>query len=760
MSYGFLNRVGFETSTTGTDPVSIGAALDGHCTPAEAGAENGATYLWCAEDGTDFEIFEGEYSSSGPSISRGNVLLSKISGNAGTSKMSFSGTAVVRCVASAEVFAAENITYDPSTSSLPATNMQEAVDELAASTGDGLANVVTPQMFGDIGIGADRAAIADALDYAASNPGTSVVIPADTYVFETGEWLEIPSHTRVEICAGARIENTITGADTGIFGILAGSESISIVGLGQLVGPYETTTPSPSLDANSDYLAANGCIRILGNVRNPARDIHIDGPEIIGWGLFGVFAEQVRGGGVYGGTRIRRCGRDGIRMYGAMDWRVGYGLHIEDITPGLGGSAPLLNAYGVTATKRATRTTRFSNFDDFSSVWTLSQIASVGSPIDGSAPGALLQKITPNTSDAVHDIRQTVSGVTPDQTWTCSFEAKADGYSYLRISVRQDAGSNGCRANYDLTNGSVLVAGDVGAGGAFVDARVEDLGDGIYRCILVGNPPSGESGVHVRVQVLSTASTSLTNAENFAGDGTSGVLLGEAQLIEGARDWFARAIRQNPPTDTCHIIGGTVRGVPTWKGLDTHGGRNLFFEDWVIRDCAFAVGIDEGDTVGLEDAPPLNIYVDGIDAELGSAETGGSFINISSSSATNLGSNINIGPLCRGVGFGGTNRGAITVAFAEDFSINNPQVIDSSRPALWVHAGPTSGTVRLRARNCAAGPAMIVVNTTQANILFEGGRLRQGGSFGAISDFSVPGQDSGYEVTVVSSAWKLEGSVS
>lgn len=90
-----LNRAKMTTSTTGTGTITLGSAVTGYATLAEAGAVNAATYTYCIEDGNDFEIGTGTYTSSGTTLSRDTVTLSKISGTAGTSKISLSGSATV-----------------------------------------------------------------------------------------------------------------------------------------------------------------------------------------------------------------------------------------------------------------------------------------------------------------------------------------------------------------------------------------------------------------------------------------------------------------------------------------------------------------------------------------------------------------------------------------------------------------------------------------------------------------------------------------
>ena len=97
-----LNRVGFATSTTGTGTITVGAAETGYATPAEAGAVNAAVYEYVIEDGNDFEIGIGTYTSSGTTFSRDTVYLSKIGGSPGTTKLTLSGTAKVYFTATRE----------------------------------------------------------------------------------------------------------------------------------------------------------------------------------------------------------------------------------------------------------------------------------------------------------------------------------------------------------------------------------------------------------------------------------------------------------------------------------------------------------------------------------------------------------------------------------------------------------------------------------------------------------------------------------
>jgi hypothetical protein len=70
----FFNRVGVLIATTGTGTVTIGAAITDatngdYMTPAEAGVANGNLAKYLLQEGNDFEIGIGTYTSSGTTFS-------------------------------------------------------------------------------------------------------------------------------------------------------------------------------------------------------------------------------------------------------------------------------------------------------------------------------------------------------------------------------------------------------------------------------------------------------------------------------------------------------------------------------------------------------------------------------------------------------------------------------------------------------------------------------------------------------------------
>jgi len=90
------NRAKMSTSTTGTGTITLGSALSGYQTFAQAGITNGQTVRYAIEDGTAFEIGSGVFTSSGTTLTR-NVTESSNSDNA----ITLSGNAEVFITASA-----------------------------------------------------------------------------------------------------------------------------------------------------------------------------------------------------------------------------------------------------------------------------------------------------------------------------------------------------------------------------------------------------------------------------------------------------------------------------------------------------------------------------------------------------------------------------------------------------------------------------------------------------------------------------------
>ena len=119
------NRAKMSTSTTGTGTITLGSALSGYQTFAQAGITNGQTVRYAIEDGTNFEIGSGVFTSSGTTLTR-NVTESTNSDNA----INLSGSGEVFITASAaDIFVNDGAT------SLTTTGTITAGGNVAISTG-------------------------------------------------------------------------------------------------------------------------------------------------------------------------------------------------------------------------------------------------------------------------------------------------------------------------------------------------------------------------------------------------------------------------------------------------------------------------------------------------------------------------------------------------------------------------------------------------------------------------------------------------
>ncbi len=136
MAYRILNRVKMTVSgTPGTGAVTLGSAVTGFADFVNAGIANGDTLPYVIEDGSNYEIGVGTYSSTGPTLTRTTITQSYNGSTYGTTAISFTSSAVVFLAPlAADIFSAKNFGTGVQTALGNTTNAASGIVVLDAST--------------------------------------------------------------------------------------------------------------------------------------------------------------------------------------------------------------------------------------------------------------------------------------------------------------------------------------------------------------------------------------------------------------------------------------------------------------------------------------------------------------------------------------------------------------------------------------------------------------------------------------------------
>jgi hypothetical protein len=119
---------------------------------------------------------------------------------------------------------------------------------------------------------------------------------------------------------------------------------------------------------------------------------------------------------------------------------------------------------------------------------------------------------------------------------TFSVYAKADGYNFLSLGF--SGGVSGGSIYFNLSTGTIT-----GTEGGFT-ANIENAGNGWFRCSVTHS----NLGAGIAISYLIVARESATTA-NYVGNGTSGILLWGAQVVEGTepKDYYPTTTGLNIP---------------------------------------------------------------------------------------------------------------------------------------------------------------------------------------------------------------------
>lgn len=184
--------------------------------------------------------------------------------------------------------------------------------------------------------------------------------------------------------------------------------------------------------------------------------------------------------------------------------------------------------------ERAARVNLITYSEDFTQ-WTnekTTDLAAQATGPDGTLSMALLKE---DSTVGRHIIYVTLNG-SLDVARTFSVYVKkpfSNGRRYVALSVPNTGDTLAYSAIFDLDNGTVSATKANGT--ATVSANIEDVGNGIYRCVLSGNSNSATTANYFPMIGLSdradfTGTLISNNLPLYTGDNTSGVYIWGAQL--------------------------------------------------------------------------------------------------------------------------------------------------------------------------------------------------------------------------------------
>lgn len=180
-------------------------------------------------------------------------------------------------------------------------------------------------------------------------------------------------------------------------------------------------------------------------------------------------------------------------------------------------------------------------------------------------------KLVEAAATATHNVSQVITAAA-NVAYTFSVEVKGAGCSTIALSVDRDSGMvDYVKAKFDLTGAgaSSIASGGTGSGAA---ATCTHLGNGFYLCTLSGTP-STTAGTTVRPMVHLSDFISV-----YAGDGTSGVSLAEAQLETGTAatsriaTGAATVARAASVVAPSRVIAPASPAADAWFAVDVQNG--------------------------------------------------------------------------------------------------------------------------------------------------------------------------------------------
>lgn len=180
--------------------------------------------------------------------------------------------------------------------------------------------------------------------------------------------------------------------------------------------------------------------------------------------------------------------------------------------------------------------------------------------------------LTPTTAASVNHIATNDGTLAANGVVTVSVAAKANGYNFISMQIRENTSSTLSYQTFNLSTGAVGTTNATGANWADRRASITALGNGWYLCTITCRNTNNATSYTARLTVEST-----DNVSPYTADGTSGVYLWRATLKQEAVPGALVQTTSAAVTGATWAAGASVINV---KGLPASTQGLLLPGDW------------------------------------------------------------------------------------------------------------------------------------------------------------------------------------
>jgi hypothetical protein len=187
--------------------------------------------------------------------------------------------------------------------------------------------------------------------------------------------------------------------------------------------------------------------------------------------------------------------------------------------------------------------------EDLSNVAWVKGASTINSNVINSPNGTLTaDRITADGTSTTHNVSQTIIGnIISGNTYSMSLYVKKDTNNFFQLFASSAIFGANFWGNFDLNNGTL------GSKGSSTTSSILDVGNGWYRCTIIGSAIA--NGISTIFETLTTSATSPRGETNTL---NTSVFLWGAQVVQDStpKDYFFTTDRLNVPRLNYESYGG------------------------------------------------------------------------------------------------------------------------------------------------------------------------------------------------------------